>query len=300
MAAPVLSDRPTLGIVMMLTAYLLFSVVDTSVKWMLALGLPALQLAFLRYAGHFVISLSEAGLRGLGPIAPIRRHFGLLTLRAAALALATVGNFFVLTYLSLTLVSAIMFSAPIIVCLLSVPLLGEHVGPWRWGAILLGFVGVLVAINPFGADFHWAAPLAILNATGLAIYALLTRHLAGEVSSRTMQFFTGAVGTVLLAPFAIAIWQPSSDPLVLTLWAALGLCAWAGHEFLTRAHRFATASVLMPFSYSFLIYLTIASYIVFDQLPDTATLLGAALIVLSGVIIWQRERRRGRPAGAVT
>lgn len=296
-AAEARADRAQLGIAMMLAAYLLFSFIDASVKWLVLAGYPAFQLAFMRYVGHFVISLALIGQGGWN-----WRRFAtgrpvLVLARALVLLLATVFNFISLNYLPLTVTSSIMFSAPIIVSALSWPLLGERVGPWRWFAIVLGFAGVLIVIRPFGAAFHWAMLLSVHNAFAMAFYSMLTRKLSGTVSARTMQFYMGALGTFVLLPLAVATWQPPASGFDWALLIGLGLWGWSGHELLTRAHAFAPASTLMPYTYSFMIYLTIASYLIFDHLPDAMTLTGAAVIVSSGLLIWWRERRDGGAHG---
>ncbi|MEO1549770.1 MAG: DMT family transporter [Pseudomonadota bacterium] len=291
-AAKALEDRTSLGIAMMLGAYFLFSLVDTSVKWLVLAGLPAVQLTFFRYVGHFAISLTQIAAGGLTWDRFATAHMGLVVLRGVLLAVSTYFNFIALNYLPLTVTSSIMFSAPIIVCLLSWPLLGDRVGPVRWAAILLGFCGVLVVIRPFGEAFHWATLLAAHNAVALAVYSILTRKLAGVVATETMQLYMGGIGTLATLPFLASAWVTPSTPFDWMLMIALGLWGWGGHEILTRAHSYATASVLMPYTYSFMLYLTVASFLVFGDLPDGWTILGAAIIVLSGLIIWARERRR--------
>lgn len=282
-------DRAGLGIAMMLSAYLFFCFVDTSVKWLVIGGLPALQLAFMRYFGHLLCSIAMI-LRGGASLDRFATgQLGLVALRGVFLITSTVFNFISLNYLPLTVTSAIMFSAPIIVCALSWPLLGERVGPWRWFAIVIGFLGVLVVIRPFGESFHWAALLSAYNALAMALYSILTRKLSGEIAAETMQFYMGVMGTLVLAPFAYMTWQTPETGLDWALFLALGIWGWAGHELLTRAHGFAPASTLMPYTYSFMIYLTISSYLVFAELPDQWTLTGALIIVGSGLLIWKRE-----------
>lgn len=275
----------------MLVAWFLFSLVDTSVKWLVLAGLPALQLAFMRYLGHFVLSIGSV-LRGGADLERFKtERLGLVLFRAYLLTAATAFNFIALNYLSLTVTAAIMFTSPIIVCALGGPMLGEYAGPWRWFAIILGFLGVLVVIRPFGAEFHWAMLLAVHNATALALYSIITRKLSGIIAIETMQFYMGLFGTAVLLPFAIYYWENPATALDWALMIGLGISAWMGHEFLTRAHLLAPASTLMPYTYSFLIYLAIASYVIWDELPDTYTMIGAAIIVISGLIIWTRERR---------
>ncbi|MBM7066839.1 DMT family transporter [Actibacterium sp. 188UL27-1] len=292
-AARALEDRAELGMAMMLVAYLVFAFIDTSVKWLVLAGLPAVQLAFMRYAGAFAISAVQIVWGGARWERFATDHLGLVLVRGALLISATVLNFIALKYLTLTVTSAIMFSAPIILCALSMPLLGERVGPWRWAAILLGFVGVMVVIRPFGETFHWAALLCVYNASALALYSILTRRLAGVVATETMQIYMGGLGTLTLLPFAVWVWTAPATGLDWGLMVALGIWGWGGHELLTRAHAFAPANTLMPFTYSFMIYLTVAGYLVFADLPDGWTLLGAGIIVVSGLIIWMRERQRG-------
>lgn len=292
-AAKKLVDQASTGIMMMLGAYFLFSFIDTSAKWLVLAGLSALQLSFVRYAGHFAISLGLIAKGGLSPDRFKTKHLALVLLRSAFLLSATVFNFISVKYLSLTVTSAVMFSAPVIVCALSWPLLGERVGPWRWFAIVLGFIGVLVVVRPFNENFHWAVLLSIYNAFAMAFYSILTRRLSGTVAAETMQLYSGGLGTFVMLPFAIVTWQNPANLIDWIIMFGLGLWGWGGHELLTRAHGYAPANTLMPYGYSFLIYLTIASYVVFNQIPDGYTILGAIIVVISGLIIWSREKSKG-------
>ena len=284
-------DAPGRGIALMLLAYALFSVTDTSVKWLSLAGLPAMQLAFMRFGTHLALSTGPMlGRDRSGWTAP-RGQIALIVLRGALLCVSTVTNFLALRYLDLTMVAAIMFSSPIIVCALSVPLLGERVGRWRWSAILLGFAGVLIVVRPWAADFHWAAVFSLAAATALALFSILTRRLSGVAAPRTMQLYAGVVGTCVLAPVALIVWENPATPLDWALMFAIGASAWAGHHFFGQAHGYAEASVLMPFSYSFLIYLAISGYLVFGTIPDAMTLIGAGVIAAAGLAILWRERR---------
>jgi drug/metabolite transporter (DMT)-like permease len=287
-------DRAVFGIGLMLIAYLTFSFIDTSVKWLAIAGLPALQLAFMRYAGHFLISLFIIGQGGFTKDRFTSDSQMLVLLRGSLIMASTVLNFYAVTYLPLTLTSTILFSSPLIVCALSWPLLGERVGPWRWLAILIGFCGIVVAIRPFDDQFHWAVILSMMSAISFAMYLILTRKLAGKVSTDTMQFYSGAVGFFVLAPFAIIHWQNPQGWLDWVLLFSLGFWGWTGHQLLTNAHRYAPPSILSPFSYSFILYLTVWSFLLFDHLPDRWTIVGAAIIVAAGLFIWLRERNLAR------
>jgi drug/metabolite transporter (DMT)-like permease len=291
LAARAREDRPMLGIGLMLIAYLFFSCIDTSVKWLAIAGLPALQLSFMRYVGAFLISLFLIARGGIHPARFASKHLFLVIVRGALLMGATVLNFIAVRYLPLTLTSTVLFSAPIIICALSWPLLGERVGVWRWSAIVLGFCGILVAIRPFNESFHWAVFLSLGAASCFAMYTIITRKLSGIVATDTMQFYAGLVGTLVLAPFAFAEWQTPASGLDWFLMVMLGVFAWLGHQLMTLSLGYAPASTVTPLSYSFIIYLTVWSFFLFDHLPDRWTISGALIIVAAGLTIWFRERK---------
>lgn len=290
-------DRVGLGISLALIAWALFAVTDISVKWLVVAGIPAMQLAFFRYFVSFVLSLGN-GIRQ-GQVFPViaRRDVLLVTLRGSLLVAATIFNFIALKYLPLSVSSTIMNTAPILVTVLAIFVLGEQVGPWRWAAVVIGFVGVVIVIRPFGASFHWATLLMLGNATGLALFAILTRQMAGRVAPQTMQLYMGALGSVVLFPFALWFWTPPTSAADWSLMLAIGFFAWFGHELFSRAHLHAEANVLSPFGYLFIIYLTAGGYLLFGTIPDTPTLIGATIIVASGILIWWREgKKRSRHA----
>ena len=290
-AAHATPDRPILGIGLILAAYVLFSFIDAGTKWLGLLGLHALQLSFMRYFGHAAISLGLLARGGLNGKSFACARPVLVVTRAALLTFATVMNFVAIQYLPLSLTATILFSAPIIVCLLSWPLLREPVGPYRWFAIALGFCGILIAIRPFDDSFHWAALLSLAGAFAFALYSLLTRMLAGSVSTDTQQLYTGVFGAVTLAPFAIMTWQNPETGLQWGVLIALGVLGWAGHQLMTSSMRFAPANLVMPFGYSFILYLTLWRYLLFDEVPDAWTIMGSAIVIIAGLIIWLRERR---------
>ncbi len=283
------ADRAGLGIGLILAACLFFAAVDTSVKWLAVAGLPALQLAFMRYFVAFLLSVGRGLQHGQIFEWRERRVMMLVLLRGGLLVFVTVLNFVALRYLPLSVTSSIMNSAPIILTALAVPLLGERVGPMRWAAVLAGFVGVLIVIRPFGEAFHWATLLMVVNAVGMALFSLLTRMLSGRIATQTMQVYMGAIGTSVLIVPASLTWQSPETAGQWALLCAIGGFAWVGHEIYGRAHAFADASVLIPFNYSFIVYLTIAGVLFFGDVPDGMVLLGAGIIIGSGLVIWWRE-----------
>lgn len=297
MAGPVArpnEDRPMFGIGLMILAFFVFSCIDVSAKWLAVAGLSFLQLSFMRYLGHFVISIVLILKDGISFSRFESARLPLVFLRGVLLMLSTITNFLALLYLPLTLTATILFSVPIFICALSPVLLSERVGFWRWSAIIAGFIGILIAIRPFSESFHWAVFISLSGALCFALYSILTRKLSGTVAVESMQLYAGMVGTIVLLPFAITHWRTPDNSLDWIIMIFLGVFGWLGHQILTRAHAFAPASLLTPFSYTFIIYLTIWSYLVFDHLPDRWTIAGAVVVIAAGLMIWFRESRLNR------
>ncbi len=281
---------------MILLACFFFACTDTTAKWLSLAGISAMQLAFMRYLVAFLLSLARGAQLGQVFEWRSRHEMTLICLRGALLVTATVMNFIAIRYLPLSVSSSILNSAPIILTALAVPLLGERVGPFRIAAVIVGFIGVLIVIRPFGEAFHWATLLALVNAFSMAGFAILTRMLSGRISTQTMQVYMGAIGTAALLIPAILTWQTPETAGQWALLLSIGCFAWTGHEIFSRAHAFAEASVLIPFNYSIILYLTISGMLVFGNIPDAPVLIGAAIIIGSGLVIWWRESGQRRRA----
>lgn len=286
-------DRRLAGILLMMAAFLCFSGVDTSAKWLVTSGLPPLEVVFVRYAGHLAI-VSALFLPAQGLDLVRSRAYGVEIVRAILLLGSTVGNFIAIQYLPLTVTASILFTSPLLVCALSAPLLGEKVGWRRWAAILAGFLGVLVIIRPGGAAAHWAVFLSLGSVTCFSFYVIVTRRLAGVDSAATQQFYGALVAALCMAPLALAVWRWPLAPLDWVAFSAIGFFGWIGHHFLTMAHRLAPASALAPFVYSHILFMTASSWLIFHQPPDVWVLVGAAIVVASGLYIWIRERSLGK------
>lgn len=285
-------DRPTAAVLIMASAIFLFTLVDTSAKWLIMAGLPAMQVVFSRYVGAFLTALIFFfPRRGLGEFRSNRPWIQVL--RALALLGSTVFNFLALRYLPITLTIAMFFAMPIVVTLLSIPILGERVGLRRFLAVLTGFIGVLVIVQPWGALFHWAVFLSIGALFSASTYFVLTRLLAGIDNNSTSQLWTNGLATLALAPIALqnAVWPENT--LNMLVFLLIGFLGGVSHILATQALRFAQASVLAPVTYVQVIYATAAGYLVFNTLPTIWTAIGTAIIIASGVYIWQRERVRG-------
>jgi drug/metabolite transporter (DMT)-like permease len=277
------------GIGLMLAAVLLFSLNDVLGKWLVA-----------SYAvGQVLVLRSAASLAVLAPLAwrVLRRpgfrveRPGLQALRVAIGAGEAACFYWVVGHLPLADAMTYWMAAPLMVTALAALLLGERVGARRWGLVLLGFAGVVVAL---GADLG-AAGLPVLGALGGALlyatFLLCSRQLreTPDVLLAAFQMLGGLVlGAVLVLQGG---WRaPALGDLALLL--QLGLVATLGHMGVTRALKLAPASVVVPYQYSFLLWAAVFGWLVWGDVPGPGLLAGAALITAAGVLLY-REQQRG-------
>lgn len=274
---------------LMLCAFALFVVMDTSAKWLVVGAIPALQVAFMRFAVHLawviVVYWPKQGVALLRSRTP-----RVQLLRGVMLLSATTFNFTALKFLPLPVTISIFFTGPILVCVLSIPILGERVGLRRFAAVGVGFLGVLVIVQPWSESFDWPVLYSLGAALSAAMYFVLSRKIRGADGNGTSQFYVGLVGSCALFPFAAHYWVWPEQAMQWFLLLLIGSFGVLGHSFATRAHEFAEASVLAPTVYSQIVFVSVASWLVFGSVPSASTLLGASIIIASGLYIWWRER----------
>lgn len=282
-------DRTAAGVFVMFLAVVFFTCIDTSAKWLNLAGIPVLQIVFARYAGHFIyataVFLPSEGLSVFRSNAPKRQ-----LIRSVFLLLSTVLNFAALKYLPITVTTTIAFAGPIVVTLLAIPILGEKVGIHRISAVCVGFVGVLVVMQPWGADFHPAMFFNLAALVFASLYFIMTRMLAGVESNATQQVWSSALATLVLAPFAFSNWKTPEFGTDLVVMLLIGAFGAAGHICATLAHRWADASILAPLIYTQIFLVSFVGIMIFDTPPTQWTLMGGAIIIASGIYIWHRER----------
>lgn len=289
MVKPV-EDRRPFAIGLMIAALFCYTVIDSCAKLMVQAGLPPMEVVFVRYAGQFILVLAFFLPRERRALVKTR-NLKLEVARGLFLLGSTIFNFIAVVYLPLTITSAISFTMPLILCALSIPLLGETVGWRRWLAIGVGFLGVMIIVRPGTEAFHPAVLLSLGTAVCAALYNLSTRRLAGVDSTSAQQFYAAGVATVCVLPFSLGGWVWPTDPLIWGCFVVIGVAALIGHLFITTAHRYAPASVLAPFGYLQIFFMTGASWLVFNQPPDIWIYIGAPIVMASGLYIWLRERQ---------
>ena len=294
MAAAVALAGPSRGIVLILLAHVAFTTMDTTNKW-LAGSYPVGQIVWAFYLGFAAAALARAARHGGIGAALATRHRALHLLRAALLPVNMGCVVLALGLLPMAEVMAVGISYPLMITVLSALILKEHVGPRRWAAVAVGFLGVLVILRPGAAVFQPACLLILAAAALFAVYQILTKVLGrtdGPVSLTLYTALVGAVLTSLVAPFDLR--APDA-----TGWALLALTAAAGtvgHSLVIQALESTPASVLQPFNFVQLVWATLAGYLVFGEVPDRYTVAGAAIVVGSGLYVWWRERVRAGAA----
>ncbi len=280
------------GIALMCGAVALFAGLDALAKD-LGQRMDTLQVVAVRFITGFLLAFlvfnpfTRPGiLRSHAPALQIGRGLTMLG--------TTVFNFLSFKYLQLDEALAIMFSTPFLVAILAGPVLGEWVGWRRWTAIVVGFVGVLVVIRPgFGGGMQWAALLSVVAAIFYAAYGILTRLASRYDASETTLFYANAVGMLAMLPVLPFVWSWPATWIDVAALLAVGGLGSAGHYLLIVAHRRAPASVLSPFIYSQLLWAATFGYLMFGHVPTQWTLIGAAIVIGSGLYLLARERKIG-------
>jgi drug/metabolite transporter (DMT)-like permease len=283
-------DRPLVGIGWALAAGFTLSVMDGLIKWSVGV-FPVAQVVFVRSA--FVLLLLCAVLARNGAFAAVRTARPFAHVLRVALTVASILTFFeAVRLLPLATVIAIGFGAPLMMTALSVPVLRERVGPHRWAAIAVGFVGVLVITRPGPEGIAWPALLALVSSMLFAAHLVAARWMARTETDAALMFWQN-LGVLLvsgaLAPF---VWTPieGGDLGLIATMAALLLI---GQYCTVRAFRTAPVGAVAPFQYAELIWAAIIGYVFWHEMPPANVWLGAAIVIASGLYVIWRERRAG-------
>ncbi|PYC28817.1 DMT family transporter [Pseudomonas mosselii] len=281
-------NQPLRGIALVVVATFLFASHDALSKFLGGIY-PIIMVVWVRYLVHTLlmagIFLPKAGLAVLRTRRPLLQTLRALSLLSTSL-LFTAG----LQYLPLAEATSVNFLAPVLVTALSVPLLKERVTPGQWLAVVMGFVGVLVVVHPGGAMFTPAILFPFGSALAFCFYQLLTRKLAAHDSPTTSNFYVGVCNTLILTALVPFFWQvPQWSHVLLML--ALGAFGMTAHLLLTQAFRHAAPALLAPFSYCQIVFAGLLGLVVFGQVPDGTSLVGIAVICLSGLgAAWMLRR----------
>ncbi|SFB16711.1 EamA-like transporter family protein [Rhizobium sp. NFR07] len=275
------------GPAIMLLGMLMFALNDTMGKWLVAsYGLG--QVVFLRSLAALVILVPLVWMAGLPALRQAERPW----MQFARVVCSTAEVFcfyYAVMYLPLADVMTYWLAAPIYVAALSPLLLGDHVGWRRWTAIAVGFVGVIITLEPSAAMFTMPAVISIIGSGAFAFMMISGRFLRNTPDSTLVFFQVGGAGLagLFFAPFD---WAPIQSGFDLSLLALLGIVAMAAHMLVNRALKISDAATVAPLQYTLLLWAVLFGWMFFGDVPRLSMVVGAALIVASGLFIFVREQ----------
>ncbi|MCV2864609.1 DMT family transporter [Albidovulum sediminicola] len=298
------------GVAYLVTGITVFSLQDLILK-LLSGSYPLYEIMVLRSLTAMplllILVLLNGGLRSL--VAP---GWSAMLWRGFVICAAYFGYYLALAALSLATTAALYFTAPLFITLFSVLILREHVGPRRWAAVIVGFLGALVMLRPGSELFDWAAVLAIGSGLTYAASMVHARHLGARHSAAALAFWGNLVFLICALALAAVFHDGSQESAThaslgfllrgwvnppmrdLAMMMATGFVAAAGLTLLTQAYRVAESNVVAPFEYTAMIWSVLFGWLYFRDLPDAQGWLGIAMIISAGLYVLYREGLRAR------
>lgn len=293
-AVPAPAASSAQAIVLMAASVAVFAAMDALVKD-LGARYPTLQVMFFRsffaFVPIMVLILHSGSLRDLRMHSPAGH-----LLRSLVGVGAMFCFFYSYSRMPLAEVVAISFAAPVFVVALSVPLLGERVGPRRWAAVLVGFVGVMIMLQPGPGLLKSVALVPLLGTAFFALAMIVLRKL-GRTETSASVAFTFTLSCTLVAGFALPFVWVAPGPLDLALLVAVGLLGGVGQILMTTAFKHGDIAVVAPFEYSAMIWATLFGYLFWSEVPGVNIWLGVAVVTASGLFILFREANLKLPRG---
>jgi len=289
------TDRPAephvaLAIGLRLLAALSLAIMFAGVKWVSQRGVSFVESLFYRQIGTAACAATWVAL---GPgIATLRTkrvgaHVARMSIGVVAMGL----NFLAMIILPLAEATSIGFSAPIFSTMLAALLLGEPTGKWRWGAVLVGFLGVLVIVQPGGTHIDGYSELVAVGAAlSTACATIAIRRLGQTEAAGTTVFWFGASSLIPLGIVMLFVARPH-DALTFAAITGVAVSGGIAQLALTGALRLAPVAVVLPMDYSSLLWASLFGWLLFDQVPSRWTWVGAPIVIGAGLVILWREQR---------
>ncbi len=295
--APARADRPFKGIALILASTVFLGTSDVTAKYLSA-TLPSIEIAWIRFL-VFAMIMTPAMMPGSPLFAMRTERLGLHLLRGATILGSSLFFISGLRFLPIAEASATGFVAPLFVTALSIIFLSEKVGLRRWIATAVGLIGVLIILRPGTGAFHMAAFFPLVSALAWACTLIITRMMSGTERAMTVMAYSAIVGLCILSALVPFVWvTPTWHDIAFGV--LIGIASTAGQWIVVLAFRYADASVLAPFSYTQLLWVSILGFFIFGEVPDAYTITGAAFIVASGLYTAHRERVRRSQLLSVT
>ena len=275
------------GIAFMAAGMFLFSAVDTQAKF-LTQTLHPIQVVWSRQLGLVLGVFLILGFRGWSVLRTA--HPRLQVARGAAAAGSAALFIIAIRYVPLADAVAVSFIAPFIVTVLGALILREPVGLRRWSAVTIGFLATLVVIRPGTGALHPAVFLVVVAAALFAIRQIISRLISGSDSTVTTVAYTALISVAILSVPMPFVWQMPATSFEITLLFTMAIMAAAAETLVIRALEVAQAVIVAPLQYTLILWSTMYGYLVFADLPDFWTWIGALIIVATGIYTLNRER----------
>ena len=287
--APARTDRPFKGIALILASTVFLGTSDVTAKYLSA-TLPSIEITWIRFV-TFALIMVPAMVPGSPLFALQTGRLSLHLLRGLTILGSSLFFISGLRFLPIAEASATGFVAPLFVTALSIVFLSEKVGLRRWIATGVGLIGVIIILRPGTGAFHPAAFFPLVSALCWACTLIITRMMSGTERAITVMAYSSIVGLVMLSALVPSVWvAPSWHDIAFGIF--IGVASTLGQWIVVLAFRYADASVLAPFSYTQLLWVSILGFLIFGEVPDVWTVTGTAFIVASGLYTAHRERVR--------
>jgi drug/metabolite transporter (DMT)-like permease len=287
--APARADKPFKGIALILASTVFLGASDVTAKYLSA-TLPSIEIAWLRFL-VFALIMTPAMVPGTPLFALHTSRPGIHLMRGAALLGSSLFFITGLRFLPIAEASATGFVSPLFVTALSIIFLSEQVGLRRWIATAMGLIGVIVILRPGSSAFHVAAFFPVVSALCWAGTLIMTRMMSGSERAITTMTYSALTGVAIVSALVPFVWvTPTGHDILFGI--LVGVASTAGQWIVVLAFRYADASVLAPFQYTQLLWVSILGFLVFGEVPDAWTIAGAAFIIASGLYTAHRERVR--------
>jgi drug/metabolite transporter (DMT)-like permease len=283
------SNQKLAGIALMISGTLVFLTLDSFAKE-LGTRIPFLEMVWARYFFNFLTIFLIFGPRKI-PTLLKTKNLKLNLVRGFLLLGGTLTFFGAVVHIPLGTATSIGFVWPLLVTALSVPLLKEKVGLPRWSAVIAGFIGALIIIQPTGGIDHWAIFLPLAMACFYSMYQIMTRMIDKNESPMTGVLYSAIIGTIALGVALPFIWV-TPDLMTLAGLVFMGILATIGHFLVIKALQTTPASLLAPFAYVQVIASIFVSWLYFGDEPESHMIGGAALIIAAGIFVIYRERNK--------
>lgn len=284
-------DRSTLrGAALALAAFGLYATHDAFIK---ALGgtFSAFQIVFFSTLLSFpMITLMLMRDQTSGTLIPV--HPWWMALRTACSVTVAGSAFYAFSTLPLAEVYAILFAAPMLITVLSIPILGERVGIHRWGAVIVGLIGVLVVLRPGASEFNAGHAAALTASVASSLVAVIIRKIGRDERSAVLLLYPMMANALVMGAILPFVYVPV-EGIHFAMFAAMSVLGFVAGLLIIAAYKSADAAIVAPMQYSQLLWAAIFGFFLFAEFPDLWTWIGAGIIISSGLYIVLRETLRG-------